>query len=122
MIQALLVAALSAFLAGNPAGIWTGVATDSAGGRQGAYVLLREEGKKITGVAGADPDHCWPIKSVIYDGDHLTFGVTSTNRQTGEQANWVFDLKVDGGRMAGTGEASREGQSWKVDLTLTRQK
>jgi hypothetical protein len=122
MTQGLLIlTALSALLTGNLGGTWTGVATDNEGGRQGAYLQLREDGNKITGVAGADQEHCWPIKSVIYNGNHLTFGVTSTN-QTGEQANWVFDLKVDGDRMAGTGEGSREGQSWKVDLTLTRQK
>jgi hypothetical protein len=122
MAQALLaLTTLLVMLNGNLAGTWTGVASDSEGGRQGAYLQLREEGNTITGVAGADQDHCWPIKRVIYSGDHLTFGVTSTN-QTGEQANWIFDLKVDGDRMTGTGEASRGGQSWKVDLTLSRQK
>ena len=123
MVQALLVlTALSAVLAGNLTGTWTGEMKDAEGGGAGAYLQLTHEGARITGATGASKAHAWPIKNAIYANDHLTFAVTSTDPESGAQSNWIFDLKVDGDHMTGTGEGSREGHSWKVDVTLTRQK
>jgi hypothetical protein len=96
--------------------------TDSEGGRASGYLQLQQEGDKITGVTGPGKEHAWPIKNAIYTGHHLTFTTTSTDAESGEQSRWVFDLKVDGDRMEGTGEGSRAGRSWKVNVTLTRQK
>ena len=119
------VLALTAFLVLNTAnltGTWTGEMKDSEGGGAGAYLQLAQDGTRITGATGASKDHAWPIKNAIYANDHLTFAVTSTDAESGAQSKWIFDLKVDGDRMAGSAEGSREGHSWKADVTLTRQK
>jgi hypothetical protein len=116
-----VIAALM-FATGGLTGAWTGEMTDSEGGRGSGYLQLQQEGNKITGVTGPGKEHTWPIKNAIYTGNHLTFTATSTDAESGEQSKWVFDLKVDGDRMEGTGEGSRAGHSWKVNVMLTRQK
>ncbi len=123
MIQSIL--ALTAFLLLNAAtltGTWTGEMKDAEGGGAGAYLQLTQDGPRITGATGASKDRAWPIKNAIYANDHLTFAATSTDSESGAQSHWIFDLKVDGDRMSGTGEGSRDGHSWKVGVTLTRQK
>ena len=59
MVQALLVlTALSAVLAGNLTGTWTGDLKDAEGGGAGAYLQLTHEGALITGATGASKDLC----------------------------------------------------------------
>jgi hypothetical protein len=118
----LLFAAIALFAATNVTGTWTGDATDNEGGRQGAYLLLQQDGLKVTGVAGASKEHAWPVKRAVCRGDRLTFGVTSSNSETGEQIEWLFDLKVESDHMAGTAEARRGDQSFEIKVELTRQK
>jgi hypothetical protein len=118
----LAVIAALLFTTGGLTGSWTGEITDAEGGRSSAYLQLHQDGDKITGVTGPGEAHAWPIHNAIYTGDHLTFTAVSTDSESGEQSKWVFDLKVDGNRMEGTGEGSRAGHSWKVNVTLTRQK
>lgn len=122
MAHFILALAVLALNAGNLTGTWSGQATDDSGTGAGAYLQLEQHGSRISGVTGASKDHAWPIKNVVYTGDHLTFTATSTDPESGAQSKWVFDLKVDGERMTGTGEGSRDGQSWKMNVTLTRQK
>jgi hypothetical protein len=117
--------ALTAFLlfsAINLTGTWTGEIKDTEGGGAGAYLQLTQEGAHINGVTGASKEHSWPIKNAIFANDQLTFTATSTDPESGAQSKWIFDLKVDGDRMTGTAEGSREGHSWKLNVALTRQK
>lgn len=116
-----VIAALM-FTAGGLTGSWTGDMTDAEGGRSSAYLQLQQDGGKITGVTGPGKEHSWPIQNAIYTGDHLTFTAVSTDSENGEKSKWLFDLKVEGDRMEGTGEGSRAGHSWKVNVTLMRQK
>jgi hypothetical protein len=124
MRSILLFSAMLAFTTTNIlTGTWTGEIKDADGGASaGAYLKLQQDGNSITGVTGADPDHSWPIKDAIYTGNRLTFTTISTDPESGAQSKWIFELKVEGDRMEGTGEGSREGHSWKMDLKLTRQK
>jgi hypothetical protein len=110
------------FTTGGLTGSWTGEITDTEGNRSSAYLQLLQDDGKITGVTGPGKEHSWPIQHAIYTGNHLTFTATSTDSESGEQSKWFFDLTVNGDRMEGTGEGSRAGQSWKVNITLTRQK
>ncbi|HEY7405492.1 MAG TPA: hypothetical protein VIB39_18340 [Candidatus Angelobacter sp.] len=116
-----VIAALM-FTTGGLTGSWTGEITDTEGNRSSAYLQLLQDDGKITGVTGPGKEHSWPIQHAIYTGNHLTFTATSTDSESGEQSKWFFDLTVNGDRMEGTGEGSRAGQSWKVNITLTRQK
>lgn len=118
----LSLVAIALFAATNVTGTWTGSATDNEGGRQGAYFQLQQEDSKVTGVAGASKEHAWPVKKALYSGDRLTFGVTSSNSETGEQVEWLFDLKVEGDHMTGTAEAKRGDQSFEIKVDVTRQK
>src|SRR5436309_18353 len=114
------VLALAAFLllsTANLTGTWTGEMKDAEGGSAGAYLQLTQDGARITGATGASKDHAWPIKNAVYANGHLTFAATSKDTESGEQSNWIFDLKVDGDHMSGTGEGNRDGHSWKLDVT-----
>ena len=110
------------FAMGGLSGAWTGEMTDAGGSHGSAYLQLQQDGDKITGVTGPGKEHSWPIHNAIYTGNHLTFTVTSTDPESGEQSKWVFDLKVDGERMEGTADGSRAGHSWTMNVILTRQK
>ena len=118
----LTLTAFLLFSASNLTGTWIGEMKDTEGGSAGAYLQLTQEGARITGSTGASKEHSWPIKNAIYADDHLTFTATSTDPESGARSKWIFDLKVDGDRMTGTGEGSRDEHSWKLDVTLTRQK
>jgi hypothetical protein len=114
--------AVMLLLAANLTGTWTGQMTDLEGGSGDAYLRLQQNGDAITGVTGAGKDHTWPIKNAVYTGDRLTFTAVSTDPESGAQSKWVFDLKVQGDSMEGTAEGSREGQTWKLNLKLAREK
>ena len=122
MTQSILALTLVLLSTNNLSGTWTGSLTDAEGGAGGAYLQLHEDGANITGVTGPSKDHTWPIKNAIYTGGHLSFTTTSIDSTSGAQSKWVFDLKVDSDRMTGTAEGSREGQSWKMNMAVTRQK
>lgn len=116
---------LAAFLVLNITsltGTWTGEIKDTEGGGAGAYLQLTQDGARITGATGASKDRAWPIKNAIYANDHLTFTATSTDPESGAQSKWLFDLEVSGDSMTGTAEGVRDGNSWKLNVTLTRQK
>ena len=119
-----LIAALALllFTSTGLTGTWTGEMTDLEGGRGGAYLQLQQTNGKITGVTGPGKDHAWPIKNAIYTDGHLTFTAVSTDPESGAQSKWVFDLKVDGDRMEGTADGTREGRSWSLAVKLTREK
>jgi hypothetical protein len=119
------VLALTLFLAfnsSNLAGTWTGEMKDNEGGVGGAYLQLTQDGTRITGTTGASKDRTWPIQNVIYSNGRLTFAAISTDPESGSQSRWIFDLKVADDHMSGTAEGARDGHSWKMGITLTRQK
>jgi hypothetical protein len=123
MTQSILALTLFlAFNSSNLSGTWTGEMKDNEGGVGGAYLQLIQDGTRITGTTGASKDRTWPIQNAIYSNGQLTFAAISTDPESGSQSRWIFDLKVDNDHMSGTAEGARDGHSWKMGITLTRQK
>ena len=123
MAQSILALALFlVFNSSNLTGTWMGEMKDNEGGVGGAYLQLAQEGARITGTTGASKDRTWPIQNAIYSNGRLTFAAISTDPESGSQSRWIFDLKVDDDHMSGTAEGVRDGHSWKMGITLTRQK
>jgi hypothetical protein len=123
MTQSILALTLFlAFNSSNLSGTWTGEMKDNEGGVGGAYLQLTQEGTRITGTTGASKDRTWPIQNATYSNGRLAFAAISTDPESGSQSRWIFDLKVEDDHMSGTAEGARDGHSWKMGITLTRQK
>jgi hypothetical protein len=90
-VIAVVVLLAAAAMAGDLSGTWTGTFKVSGGDhtvRQ--VVILKQDGNKLTGSAGPEPQEQYPIENGKVDGDHVTFELTS--------GEWRFsyDLKRDG--------------------------
>jgi hypothetical protein len=58
--------------AGDFSGKWSGSAPDGPGGM---YVVLHQEGPKLTGSAGPTESRQFPIVNGTVEGDHLVFEI-----------------------------------------------
>ena len=93
MKRVMAVVLLSAIvaMAGDVTGTWTGTFKVSGGDHTVPQVIiLKQEGKKLTGSAGPEPQEQYPIENGRVDADHVTFELTS--------GEWRFsyNLKRDG--------------------------
>jgi hypothetical protein len=117
MKQLLLVAyAAVALLAADATGTWTGTFTPDDGQARPAYLVLKQDGDKLTGTAGPDQSEQRPIQNGKADNGNLTFEVA-----TEEQVMKVV-LKQDGDDMAGTLTRERAGETQTAKLVLKRAK
>ncbi len=98
-------------LAADATGTWTG----ELSGVGSAHLVLKQEGKLLTGTAGPGRDKQMPIL-------HGEAGENGSLRFELEQGNAVmkFDLKIDGDTIAGDVVREMEGNTQKTTLKVKR--
>jgi hypothetical protein len=104
-------------MAADATGKWSGTIvrldSDSDGEAKPAYMVLKQDGAKLTGTAGPSASEQMEILDGKAEEGRLTFRL--------EENGMMFDLKQDGDEI--TGEITREhdGQKQKAKLALKRQ-
>jgi hypothetical protein len=108
-------------LAADATGKWTGtltIATAYGGENPGpAYLVLQQDGKKLTGTAGPNAGEQLPIQNGAAEDGRLTFEIAP---QGGAVIKFV--LKQDGDEIKGDVEGDRGGQKQSAKLAVKRDK
>jgi hypothetical protein len=112
----LCLAAMTAFAA-DVTGKWTGTVSPDGESPSSAYLIVKQSGATLTGSAGPAEDQQWPLTNGKIQGNHITGEVTSP-----EGMVFKLDITVDGDKMTGQANTTREGQTMKVKIELTRAK
>jgi len=98
--------------AGDFSGKWSGSAP---GGPGGMYVVLHQEGTKLTGSAGPTQSRQFPIVNGTVEGDHLVFEI----KMGGGTIH--FDLVSAGAELTGTARISEDdGHTDSTKIVLKR--
>jgi hypothetical protein len=115
MTHLLLVAlAAGTLLAADATGTWTGTFTPDDGQARPAYLVLKQEGDKLTGTAGPDQNEQRPIQNGKADNGNVTFEIAT------EETVMKVVLKQDGDQMVGELTRERGGQTQTAKLTVKR--
>ena len=116
----LLTLAAASVFAADATGKWTGTLTpvgDGNGGRSdGALLILKQEGTKLTGTAGPDANQQNPIQDGKAENGTLTFDLPFGGGMM------KFVLKQQGEEISGDISAERDGQKMNAKLALKREK
>jgi hypothetical protein len=111
--------AIAAF-AGDATGKWSGsfnVTRGSETKEATAFMVLTQDGGKITGTAGPNADEQFPIKSGAIAGDKIQLVV-----QPHEGPEIAMTLTLDGDRLTGEAKGEHEGEKLSAKLDLKREK
>lgn len=116
MKRFLLMIALAAMslAAADATGTWTGTLAlqgSDDGQTRPAYLVLKQEGAKLTGSAGPSADQQHPIEEGKVEGDRITL----------QANNMKFDLKLNGDEITGEITRERDGQTQRATLKVKRQ-
>lgn len=80
-----------------------------------AYMILKQDGDKLTGSGGPSEGEQHPIRNGKVEGDRLTFEAMESDNPM------VFDLTVNGDQITGEIKASqKEGKTHTAKLSLKR--
>jgi hypothetical protein len=105
-------------LAADATGKWTGtltVPTSNGGERPGpAYLILKQEGGKITGTVGPDANERHTIQNGKAENGNLTFEVASG------ASTMKFALQQTGDEIKGEVTRERDGQTQTARLAVKR--
>jgi hypothetical protein len=104
-------------LAADATGKWSGTFAPEGDNPSGAFVVLKQTGTTLTGTAGPDESQQWPIKNGKITGNKITGEVASP-----EGMVFKLDLTLEGDKIKGDVNATRDGQPMKATVDLTRQK
>ncbi len=118
LVNTLLIAlfAMTA-MAADVTGKWSGSFVPEGQNPSGAFVILKQTGTTITGSAGPDEGQQWPLTNGKITGNKITGEVTSP-----EGMVFKLDLVLDGDHIKGAANSTRDGQTMKATVDLTRQK
>ena len=112
----LLTMAAVGLMAADATGVWTGTFTP-AGREQGpAYLVLKQEGTKLTGTAGPTVDEQYQIRNGKAENGEVTFEVTN------DDATMKFVLKQEGNGISGDVSRERDGEVQTAKLAVTKNK
>jgi hypothetical protein len=118
LVAALLLTSMPAFAA-DVTGKYTGIVEfQNANGesrKSDAYMDLKQEGEKLTGVAGPSSMETIPIQNGKVDGDTLTFEVAPDH---GPVLKIV--LKHADGKLTGEATGDQDGRIMKAKFKLSR--
>jgi hypothetical protein len=99
-------------------GKWTGT-FDGSGGQEkpsSAVLLLKQKGMEITGTAGPSEDQQFPIRSGKVEGTKVTLDVD-------HEGNLMHvALVLEGDRLTGSAQVSRDGGTLTAKIDVTRSK
>jgi len=102
-------------MAANVTGRWSGRFRADGGDHDIPQLfVLKQDGNKVTGSGGPNETEQYPLENGRVDGVRVQFEVT-----TGEW-KFVYDLKVDGIKMAGNLELKSVNDSRIAKVSLTK--
>jgi hypothetical protein len=81
-----------------------------------AVLVLKQSGSEITGTVGPNEDEQFAIQKGKIDGDKITLEVDH------EGNTLAFNLVLTAGRITGEAQMSREGQTMKAKIDVSRAK
>lgn len=114
----LLCGALS-MLAADATGNWTGTLTVTTTGGPGptpAFLVLKQDGDKLTGTAGGSKDRMREIEKGKVEGGSITFEISV------EGGVMKFDLKLAGDEIKGNVNGDRGDEKMQATLEVKRDK
>ena len=114
---AALVFALS-MGAADVTGKWTGALKPDGEGDQPLYLVLKQDGGKLSGTGGPTADQQFPFENGKVDGDHVTFEVPVP--AGGGNGSFRFDLQLKGEEMSGAVEANMGGEKRNAKVSVKR--
>ena len=98
-------------------GKWSGAfRADGADHDVPQFLILKQEGNRLTGSAGPDQSEQYPIENGKVDGERVRFEVT-----TGEW-KFTYDLKTIDGKLAGNLELKSLNDRRTAKVSLNRAK
>jgi hypothetical protein len=81
-----------------------------------AVLVLKQTGTDITGTVGPNEDEQFPIQKGKIEGDKLTLEADDKGR------TMTFNLVLTAGRITGEAQMSRDGQTMKAKIDVSRAK
>ena len=117
MKQILLLIFAASLMAADASGTWTGTLTRDDNPEPGsAYLVLKQEGAKLTGTAGPNVGEQHAIENGKAENGNLTFEVPTGG------GVMKFALKQEGDEIKGDLTRERDGQSQTAKLAVKREK
>jgi hypothetical protein len=113
----LLAAAAVTAQAADLSGKWKGTFAPAGEEPSSAVVVLKQTGTSLTGSAGPDEEQQWPLTDGKLVGNKLTGTVSSPDGMV-----FKLDLTVNGDRIKGDVSMTREGETIKCTIDVTRVK
>lgn len=117
LVMFTLAPAQTADLTGKWTGAFNPQMPDGTTREQTIEMNLTQKGKVLTGTAGPGADEQWPVSNGIVDGAKVSFDVTADN---GMVIKFALTLAKD--RLTGDADASRDGQTRKAKIDVTKAK
>ena len=117
-LSILLLAAMT-LSAADISGKWAGTFTATGGGEtheETAFVVFQQKGTELTGSAGGDESHQFPILKGKIEGNKITFEVQS------DGPLYKCNLILAGDHIKGDVTVVQEGQSIQAKVDVTRVK
>ena len=111
---AIAIFAGATLVAADATGTWIGTLTPAEGNAGPAHLVLKQEGEKLTGTAGADSGEQHPIENGKAENGVLTFELTSSG------GVMKFSLKQNGDEISGDITRERDGRTQTAKLTAKR--
>ena len=115
-ILLIAVCAISA-PAADVSGKWSGEFIPEGQEASPAVVILKQTGSTVTGSAGPNGEDQWPLSDGKLLNNRLTGLVTAPNGAT-----YKLDLVLEGDHIKGTIVVTRDGDSLKASIDVTRAK
>lgn len=103
--------------AADVSGKWTGTLTPEEGDPSQGTLILKQTGDTVTGTGGPADGEQMAISNGKIDGDRVTFDIQHPNGMT-----LKMSLVLSGDTLKGDVVFTREGQTMKAKLELTRAK
>ena len=117
LVMLTLAPAQTADLTGKWTGAFNPQRPDGTTSEQTIEMNLIHKGKVVSGTAGPNADQQWPVSNGIVDGPKVTFDVTTDNGMVIK-----FALTHAKDRLTGDADASRDGQTRKAKIDVTKAK
>ena len=117
MTRLLMVLALSALgLAGaDVTGTWSGtLSVTGESEKKPAYLVLKQDGTKITGTAGPRESEQFPVQDGTVEDGHVRFEVPEHSMK--------FDLVLDGDELKGGITREQDGEKQTATIVVKREK
>jgi hypothetical protein len=120
-LMVLLAFTVVSLIAADATGTWTGTLTDTTAAGDGtpgpAYLVLKQEGTKLTGTAGPNANSQRPIQNGKAEDGNLTFELVLSEGRT-----MKFTLKHEGDEIKGDIRGEGGGETKTAKLAVKREK